>query len=109
MKYQLVPNGETEFYEYDDEARELLCKLQLKEDDLGRFRCVCVKDYDPRVNSDYVSFGEKVISGRFIVVETRDGIYRQKNHLSPMVNHPKFSHITTYGDKSYLDYWFKLD
>ena len=53
---------------------------------------------------------EKVIYGRFIVMETKDGI--DKDSLSEtMLNHPKFCiyRITTYADKSYLDYWFKLD
>ena len=86
-----------EFYSYSDEDRERILFLGLVEDDLGRYRGTR-KEIHP------------VLGTEFIVIETRDGIeYRNGKDIfwsEAMLNHLMFSHLSTYTDESYLDYWF---
>jgi len=93
-KYML---SEDEYYEYDEADRHRLCLLGLKEDDLGRYRGTR-EEFHPVLNKN------------FIVIETRDGILSCDNDewfwSQSMLNNVLFSHLSTYEDMSYLDYWF---
>ena len=100
----------------------MLQQLCLKENNLGRYRGVR-KEVNPDLDEILKIFVDKKgfrtesvpyvkLKGSFIVVSTRDGTICKDGDTwlwsTVMFNHHRFSHLTTYEDKSYLDYWFKL-
>ena len=79
-----------EFYTYTDEDRFLLSLLNLKENDLGRYRSVDIVYHN---------------TNECIVVTTRDGA-DYEYWSQRMLNHTQFFQTVVCEDESYLEYWF---